>query len=360
MQKTGKLSRNLRIILAITGKDILDAIKNKTILSVLLSALFLFGFYMLFPILEQEDNIDLYAAGGSAWITALEDSSPYKVNTYETLEALEYHVSRRGEQVLGLVLPADFDQVVARGGPVALQGYLLNWVSENKAIQLVNQAETQLSGVVGAPVSITIKRLFMLPETTGTALSRAVGSLLLIVLCGLLVVPILMLEEKRTRTLDALLVSPASAGQITIGKALAGLFFCFLAFSIASLFNSPIILQWELVLLAGLGAALLSVSLGLFLGVMVENNQQMRVIANILIFPLMIAIFISLESELLPPWLIAICRWLPTTAVFDLLRASYTPHAELAFIAMRATVILLSIVILLGMVAWKIRRSDRA
>ncbi len=78
MQTTGKLSRNLRIILAITGKDILDAIKNKTILSVLLTALFLFGFYMLYPLLEQEDVIDLYAAGGSAWIPALEDSSPYQ------------------------------------------------------------------------------------------------------------------------------------------------------------------------------------------------------------------------------------------------------------------------------------------
>ncbi len=155
-----------------------------------------------------------------------------------TQEAMQYRVSRRGEQELGLVLPTDFDQAVASGGPVKLQGYLLNWVSEKNAIQLVNQAETQISGVVDAPVSISIKRLFMLPETTGTALSRGLGSLLLIILCGLLVVPILMLEEKRTRTLDALLVSPASAGQITIGKALAGLFFCFLGLGLALLFNS--------------------------------------------------------------------------------------------------------------------------
>jgi len=353
------ISHQIRIILAITAKDILDAIKNKTILSVLLTAMFLFGFYMLFPILEQEDIIHLYDAGGSAWIPALQDSSPFKINTYETREAMQYRLSRRGEQQLGLVLPSDFDQVVESGGPVNLQGYLLNWVSDKKAIQLISQAETQFSGLVGAPVSISMQRLFMLPNTTGTAVSRGLGSLLLIALCGLLVVPILMLEEKRTRTLDALLVSPASAGQITIAKALAGLFFCFLGFGLALLFNSTIILQWWLVLLAFVGAALLSVSLGLFLGTMVENNQQMRVTANFLIFPLTIAIFVSLEAELLPSWLVAICRWLPTTAAFDLMRASFTPQTSLAFIVPRIAVILLSIAVLLGVVAWKIRRSDR-
>jgi ABC-type transport system involved in multi-copper enzyme maturation permease subunit len=359
MQTTGKFSRNLRIILAITSKDILDAIKNKTILSVLLSALFLFGFYMLFPILEQEAIIDLYDAGDSTWISALQDSSPIKVNTYDTLEAMQYRVSRRGEQELGLVLPTGFDQAVASGGPVKLQGYLLNWIDEKKTLQLISQAETQLAGVIGAPVTISVERLFMLPNTTGTALSRAVGTLLLIFFCGLLLVPNLMLEEKRTRTLDALLVSPASSGQITIGKALAGLFFCILAFGLASFFNSPMILQWGLAVLAGVGAALFCISLGLFLGTVVVNNQQMRVTANLLIFPFVIAIFISLEAELLPAWLVSICRWLPPTAAFDLMRVSFTPHTELAFIVPRLAVMLLSIVVLLGVVAWKTRRSDR-
>ncbi len=359
MHKTGKLSRNIRIILAITGKDILDAVKNKTILSVLLSALFLFGFYMLFPILEQEDIIDLYDSGASTWIPALQDSSPFKVNTYETLEAMQYRVSRRGEQELGLVLPPGFDQAVESGGPVKLQGYLLNWISEKKASQLVSQAETQLAGVVGVPVSISVERLYMLPNTTGTAFSRTVGTLLLILFCGLLLVPTLMLEEKRTCTLDALLVSPASSAQITVGKALAGLFFCLLAFGLASLFNSPMILQWGLVILAGVGAALFCISLGLFLGSVVNNNQQMRLTANLLIFPFVIAIFISLEFELLPAWLVGICRWLPTTVAFDLMRASLTPHTELAFIVPRLAVMLLSTVAILGVVVWKTRRSDR-
>jgi ABC-type polysaccharide/polyol phosphate export permease len=178
-------------------------------------------------------------------------------------------------------------------------------------------------------------------------------------MAGMVLVPSLMLEEKRNRTLDALLVSPASAGQITIAKALTGLFFCLLGFTIASLFNTSLIMQWGLVLLAGLCMILFTVSLGLLLGALVEDRQRLMVWANVSIFPLLIAIFISIETEVLPRWLTTICRWLPLTVAFDLLRASFTPQASLAFIAPRLIDIFLFIIILLGMVAWKIRRSDR-
>jgi ABC-type transport system involved in multi-copper enzyme maturation permease subunit len=353
------LRQHIRIILAITGKDILDAIKNKTTISVLISALFAFFFYMLLPTLEQDDIIRLYDAGGSAWLTALEDSQPFRISVYNTQEAMLDRISLSGERELGLVLPADYDQVVANGGLVELQGYLLNWVSEKRTSEMITQAEEQLAGVVGTPVNITVERLFMLPTSTGTGLSRAVGCLLLIIMCGMVLVPNLMFEEKRARTLEALLVSPASAGQITMGKALTGLFFCLLGFGLACLFNASLIRQWGLTLLAGLCAAFFTVSLGLLLGAMVENRQQFMVMANLTIFPLLIAIFISVETELLPVWLVTIARWLPTTAAFDLLRASFTPQTGFDFIAPRIAVILLFVIGLLGFVAWKIMRSDR-
>ncbi len=176
---------------------------------------------------------------------------------------------------------------------------------------------------------------------------------------GMLLVPNLILEEKRSRTMDALLVSPASAGQITMAKALTGLFFCFLGLCLATLFNTSLIMQWWLVLVAGISAALFSVSLGLFLGAMVNKRQQLLVTANLLIFPLLIAVFLSIESEFIPAWLGTISRWVPTTMAFDLLRLSFTPYSDLAFVATRISVLLLFIFILLGLVTWRLRRSDR-
>jgi ABC-2 type transport system permease protein len=350
--------QNIRIILAITSKDILDSVKNKTTISVLVSTLFVFVFYMYLPILEQEEVIHLYDAGGSSWLPVLEDSQPIQVSVYNTLVEMQSRILRSGEPSLGLVLPVGFDQEVASGNPPELQGYMLNWVSEKQASQIVAMAQAQISGVIGIPVNISVERVFLLPSSTGTGLSRAVGSLLLVMMIGLVLVPNLMLEEKRSRTLDALLVSPASPGQIATGKALSGLFFCFLGFGLICLFNFSLVMQWGLVFLAGLCAALFTVSLGLLLGIVMESRQQM-VIANLLIFPMLIAIFISVETEVLPVWLTTISRWLPLTAAFDLLRASFTPHTNMDFIIPRVADVLLFFLFLLGIVAWKVRRTDR-
>ena len=129
--------------------------------------------------------------------------------------------------------------------------------------------------------------------------------------------------------MEALLVSPATPAQIAAGKALSGFFFCFLGFGLICLSNLDLVLQWGLVLLAGFAAALFTVVLGLLLGTLMENRQQM-VIANVLIFPMLIAIFISVETAVFPAWLTTVTRWMPLTAAFDLLRASFTPHTDLS------------------------------
>ena len=86
--------QNTRIILAITGKDILDALKNKVTISLLLTALFLLVLYMFLPGLESEPVIRLHDAGGSAWTPALVDSGPAWVSEYDTRTALEYRIAR--------------------------------------------------------------------------------------------------------------------------------------------------------------------------------------------------------------------------------------------------------------------------
>jgi hypothetical protein len=357
--KKKSLIQNFRIILAITGKDIQDAIKNKTTLSVLASALFLFLFYMFFPILEQEDVIRLYDAGNSSWLPTLEDSIPNRIIVETTQDALEYNITRRGEAQLGIVLPQNFDQLVMLGYPVNLQGYLLNWVSQKQSAEIIYTAEAQIAGVVDTPITISVERAFMLAESTGTSLSRAIGSILVVVMTGVILIPNLILEEKRTHTFDALLVSPASAGQISAGKALAGVFFCLLGFVLASIFNTSLILQWGLAILAGFCVIVFSVTLGLMLGVWIDNRQRLLLLANLTIFPLLIAVFISLETELLPVWLVSICRWLPLTVAFDMLRASFTPQTTFDFVAPRLVETILIVAALLGLVAWKIRQSDR-
>jgi ABC-type Na+ efflux pump permease subunit len=353
------LLQNFRIILAITGKDILDAIKNKTTLSVLATSFFLLLFYIFFPILEEEDVIRVYDAGMSAWLPSLEDSIPYRMIVESSQQDMETNLESKGEAHLGLVLPANFDQQVKLANPVNLQGYLLNWVSDERASQIIADATAQIGAVVDTPVTISMERLYMTPETTGTALSHGVGTILVVVMVGMILVPNLMLEEKRTRTFEALLVSPASAGHIAAGKTLAGVFYCLVGFIMASLFNMNLVLQWGLAILAGVGMIAFSVTMGLFLGTWIDNRQQLLILANITIFPMLIAVFLSLEMNFIPTWIVTPARWVPTTVAFDLLRAAFTPQTNLAFIAPRVLDLTLFVIILSGLVSWKIKRSDR-
>jgi hypothetical protein len=165
----------IRIVLPIATKVILDAIKKKGTISVLISALFLSFIYSLFPIRETEDIILIYDTGESTWISALEDGSMLEINIFESQKAIQYRLSRIGESKPGVVLGEDFDQALMAGGLMHLQGYLRNWVNEKQAPEKVSQVESQIIGVVNNPVNITVKRLFILPETTGTFLGRGMG-----------------------------------------------------------------------------------------------------------------------------------------------------------------------------------------
>ena len=54
--KATPIRQNLRIILAITGKDILDALKNKTTLTALVTIVLLVVMYKFLPVLSSDDS----------------------------------------------------------------------------------------------------------------------------------------------------------------------------------------------------------------------------------------------------------------------------------------------------------------
>lgn len=81
--------------------------------------------------------------------------------------------------------------------------------------------------------------------------------------------------------------------------------------------------------------------------------------AWVVIIPLAIPLFLSLEEELLPAWLIRVFRMLPSSALFDLFRVSFTDQAAFGLWGARLALILAWTAALLALVAWRVRRSDR-
>jgi ABC-2 type transport system permease protein len=269
------LREDLRIIWAITAKDMLDAVKSKTSLSVLLSALFMVVIYQVLPKWEHGSDLPtvlVYDAGAWDLLPALRRSPNLDVYTgYSSQEQLERKLVAGDIPELALTLPAGFDQSLARGEPLPLQGYVQHWVSDSDAASLKAKAEQEIARLAGKPVTIHLEGnlVYPSPDSGGRSYLASLAILVSITMIGVGLAPHLMIEEKQTRTLDALLVSPARSSHLVIAKALTGLSYCLIAATVVLAVNAGLVLHWGLAVAVVLLSSLFAVSLGLLLGSLV-------------------------------------------------------------------------------------------
>lgn len=368
--RESKSRYSLRITWAITAKDLVDGLKNKTTLSVLLSILFLVVFYKYLPMLEllADEGVPtllVYDAGSSALITALENSATVNTRTYPSEDKLRQSLANESQlPELGLVIPADFDQVVAVGGTPEIQGYVLHWVSASEAEALKHTMEVHLAELVGVPVRIRLEVYIAPPEADGLGIPVGIDMIFAALLIGIAFVPNLMFEEKRTKTLEALLVSPAGPVEVTLAKALTGLIYCLLTFAVVFAVYSALVVQWWLAITTAIVGSLFVVSLGLVLGASLENRQQLMLWAWFVIIPLVLPLLLVLVGEqlvlgLLPVWLVTAFHWIPSAAMLDLLRASFSNQSQIALWGPPLALVLAWTIPILAGVAWLVRESER-
>jgi ABC-2 type transport system permease protein len=261
---------------------------------------------------------------------------------------------------MGLVVPADFDDVLASGQTPRLEGYVV-WSNRIAARELKAGLEQQVGGLLGQPVRINVEGnvVYPRPDSRG-ALDMFVGTVvILLVVVGLFVVSHLMFEEKQTRTMDVLLVSPASIAQVVAGKALAGGFYCLVAVGAALAFRWTAVTHWGVAVLAVLVGALFSVAAGLLFGVLFESSQQMGLWVGVPVILLLAAMMVEMLGAELPAGLVTIIAWLPTTAMAEVLQISFSGGGTLAKALPDAGVALGWSLLLYSIVVWKVRRSSR-
>jgi len=362
MQKTGKLRSSLRIILVITGKDILDSVRNKTILSLLVTALFLSAFFTIMPKLSDSGSplVFLSDSGDSSSMSLLTRSDAFRLRTYPSTEKMKADFIQRADNQIALVLPADFDQTLASGGIPRIQGYVLNWVNSKTIAEKKDTLQTKLTSILGSPVQIDMNggTLFMSPESNG-GLLEATGIVIILITTGMSLVPNLFLEEKRTRTMEALQVSPANSNQIAISKTLTGVFYVAIFAALVMAANAYLVLHWSVAVWSILLSILVSVSIGLLLGILIENRQQIIITSQVLLIPLILPILLRIFSDLLPGWLTDIIRWFPSAAMFDLLRISFSNRSDPSMYLPRMGILAICFIGLFGISARLIRRVER-
>lgn len=316
-----------RIVRAITAKDLVDGLHNKSAFGLILSALFVLLMYRYLPNLTGANDplsLLMYDAGDTVVVPVLENSPAFRVRPLPSEEAVVDALAEDGDVTdFGLVIPADYNAVAATGGEPQLVAYAMRWAGEDEVQEALGLIEEEIAAMTGIAVHVEARRVELLPGGVGGGLMPAMGMVFVSLLLGMLVPTYLMLEEKQAKTLAALLVSPASAGHVVLGKALAGMTYALLGVGVAFALNRALINHWALAVLTVLPGVLFSVSLGLLLGSVLESPQQVMLWAWVLLVPLLIPVFLSIMEGLVPAALIRIFRYLPTVALFDLFRMSF-------------------------------------
>lgn len=345
-----------RVVLALAAKDIVDALKNKTTLTLLMGLGLMILTVQALPLmlkLDDRPRVAIYDAARSGLADQLRRQRALQVSEMRSAEDARAMAPEASGPLLALTLPADWESAA---GPLQVQGYLAHWISPDAAGQLVGEAERALVAATGRQVAIQTQILYPTLENRGHNVMVASGLVLATVLITAILVPHLILEEKTNHTLELLRVSPVSAGQLIMGKGLAGLVYGLLAAAVLLAFNLAMVNQWSLMLPAVLGIILFGVGLGLLVGTLANNEGTMQMwiglLAVLLLFPLMLSF---VNNSRLPAWVQQILAWLPTTAAFELARLSFGNTFPASQIWPNLLILLLAVLLVFVAAGWRIR-----
>ncbi|HSG43325.1 MAG TPA: ABC transporter permease [Anaerolineales bacterium] len=360
-----KFVDNLHIVWVIASKDIVDSLRNKLIISLILGM----AFMLLMPkvmglmLVPPETPVLLYDPGESRITTILENSNQYQVQHTGSISEIEQVIGSMGFGLgveFALVVPDDFDQILEAGGQPVLNGYLA-WTNRMKADQFKADFEVLIGEMLNQQVRIDIEGNFVYPPRNSGLwlLMVTVTPVTIILIMGMQLVPTLLFDEKQTKTMSALLVSPASIGQVVLGKVLAGLFYVMVSAGVVFAINWAGVVNWEVVSLFVFGISVFSVGVGLVLGSFFERQQDAVGLTTLLLVFFIGALFVNMLGQDIPFVVQTILPWIPSVALAEIIRFVFLENTPWVQVWTNLGSVLFISALLYGVVIWKIHRLDR-
>ncbi len=354
----------IRIVLSIASKDILDAFKNRLTISIILGVGMIVLSGQLLPLvmkLRPEQRAYMFDESGSTFVQEHRQGDGFRLIPISSLEAMQEQVAAASSSSIGLVLPQDFLEKLEGQAPVELQAYYAHAMCGKPVKESMDFFTDQLSEILERSVSLSWEGNVVYPslKSGGHPFMVSISLVVATLTIGMALVPLLMIEEKERHTMEALLVSPASYGQIVVGKALSGLFYCFLAVAVVYTLNVRLLANGWLALLAVLAAALFTVSLGLLFGVFFEQQASMNMVMGLTLMLLMVPVILAATSTAnYPPLLQTILPWLPSVAMVELFSASFSQTLDGGTLLVNLSILVGLALLLLLLVTARVRRMD--
>ena len=357
-------TKGVRIITAIALKDILDAFKSRTIITMILAVLMLLLLSQAMPLLSKIRNIPqvvVFDEGESKLFEEFQGNDELIIHRLRSAAEMEEAVAEGSGAGLGIIIPAGFDKSVGGGSPVKLEGYEASWANPSDVESAHKTFEEQFSVAVGGPLRVEIQNAIHPGLTAdGQPFTVALTMVIATMLVTIIVVPHLVIEEKENKTMDLLLVSPATNNDIVLGKALAGLVYGLTAAAVVLLVHPRMVESWGLVVLAIFLGALFAVALGLLLGMIFDNLQNLNLWTGLLFLVLIMPlILVNFSNPKWPEVIKVLFTWLPTVAMSQIVLASFSDHVDLGLLWPNLIVLSAFAMLLFGLIIFQIRRLNR-
>ena len=352
----------LRITLAIAWKDILDSLKNKVLIGLLIGVATLMvgalGIRMLVGGSGQP-RIALAGPASRELVRELRREFNLTANALNDRESLEFELGQSTAPAVGVIIDGDVTQLAGSGGTVELQALTPYWVDPALARSAFDELETRLGQLWDARVVIdSVSMVYPTLESGGQIVMIAAGLVNAIFIVGLYMTPGLIQEEKQNGTMASLLLSPAGMLHIVFGKSLAALAYCLVAAGAFCLMASSLIVHWGVLLAAILAGSIFAVMLGLVIGVYSEHAASMNLWLGLLLILLLLPVVAQTLASNLPGALAVVLSWLPGIAVGEIVRMSMTASPVLPQLALDLVRILLPTLLLFGLSVWRIQRQE--
>lgn len=357
-----KQPSRLRIILYIAGKDIVSAAKNRVTIGIIIGVLMLVLPSQLLPLIlktESRPTAVIYAQGAPRLAQRLAEIPETRAIQVPSIMELENEVVSRGDQVIGLIFPDGFSLNEGSQYGIKVTGHVPHWIDDEEMLRLVEYFEKQLNQLVTSDVQIVPNedRVYPNEETHGFEVMFIIQMINAALMISLVLTPQLIMIEKETHTLDALLVSPASLVEMVIGKGIAGSVYSFLTTVLVIALNTSIIVHWGWLIISIISGIIFAVLIGLLIGLIFENFQKATLIMSTLVILILGPAFVKLfVRTTISPLIEFLTKWLPSGLLATLMQMSLFESVDLPAAWTTLGIIWIFNLILAGAIGLQIRK----
>jgi hypothetical protein len=358
---SGSTVSRARLIWAVVAKDFVDGLKNRTLLTNIFVIVFLVLLYRYLPILGNASDphrVVLYDAGESAFVRELDKSEAIRLRVMETYDGMIRNVGVEDVRTIGLVLPAGFDQQVNDSEVITLKAIIDHWVNDKEESAMQSTLERELARLTESPIQIHVARERITQPDGAYAFQIGVGLMVVMGLMGMMFTPHLVIAEKESQTIDVLKVSPVTMLETLIAKGLVGGAYSLIMSAIVLVTYEPFVLHWWAMIGVLLTGAFFNVSIGLFLGVRLNETRQIGLWGFILFQPLIVTMILGMFIGI-PEVIRNAMRWAPTVAMGNAAGQSITANVDLGPYFLSLFIMLAWGVLFSALTAWLVKRADK-